>query len=334
MVNDTSIDLREIGGLVLETAADPIFVMDMRGRALFANPAAETTFGWTQDEMRGRVLHDLIHHRHPDGRPDPMCECPLGAVFTSLEPLRKHEDTFFHRDGRPVRVACSNAPILRGGIAVGTVLVAVDITERIKLEERLRLLTEELTHRVKNSLAMAQSLVGNALRGVEGIEAIRADVDSRLAALGAAHDLLLRGSWAGASIRSVAEEILAPYRRVDTLVIDGPHVELASQEALMLGMALHELATNASKYGALSTPQGAVRLDWSLDALDGSSRLVLRWKEKHGPPVVPPDTSGFGTHLVRQVASALGGSVSFDYAAEGLSCVLEAPRSAGDVPVS
>src|SRR3712207_2092364 len=109
----------DLAKLIVENAADSIFVMDVEGRTVFANPAAERTFGWSNEELFGKTLHDLVHHHYPDGRPFPMAECPLGQVFQARKTLEKHEDVFFHRNGTPIHVACSNAPVMWSGAMIG-----------------------------------------------------------------------------------------------------------------------------------------------------------------------------------------------------------------------
>src|SRR5215208_1954421 len=123
---------------ITDNAADSLFLWDTEGRVTFMNPAAEQTFGWRQEELLGEVLHDRMHHHYPDGRPYPMSECPLVKVFESGQTLREHEDVFFRRDGSPVEVACSHAPIVVDGRITGAVLVVRDITERKQAQEALR----------------------------------------------------------------------------------------------------------------------------------------------------------------------------------------------------
>jgi PAS domain S-box-containing protein len=115
---------------ITDNSAEALFLMDEHGRVSFMNPAAERMFGFAPDEMLGRVLHDLVHHHHPDGRPFPMSECPLSAVFRAGTPLQLHEDVFFRKDGTAIAVACSNTPILGEGRVAGAVLVVRDVTER------------------------------------------------------------------------------------------------------------------------------------------------------------------------------------------------------------
>jgi PAS domain S-box-containing protein len=129
---------------ITENAADALFLMDAQGRTTYLNPAAQSTFGWTLDEMRGRVLHDVMHYQYPDGSPFPMDECPLGSVFLNGHTLREHEDVFWHRDGHAIAVSCSNAPIIRDGQVGGAVLVVHDISKRKRDEEMRRQVEEEL----------------------------------------------------------------------------------------------------------------------------------------------------------------------------------------------
>src|SRR5688500_560595 len=123
--------------LVMEHAADAVFLLNEEGRTVYANPAAERMFGWSRAELEGRKLHDVVHDRHPDGTPYPMEQCPLGRVFFSGQSLYSHEDTFFHRDGRPVPVACSNAPVMRDGTVEGGVLIVRDISDARRAQQAL-----------------------------------------------------------------------------------------------------------------------------------------------------------------------------------------------------
>ena len=319
-------DLLDLADLVIANAADSIFVLDTEGRTIFANSAAERTFGWTCEELHGKRLHDLIHHHYPDGRPFPMSECPLGQVFLSRTRLEKHEDVFFHRDSTRVNVACSNAPIVRNGDMVAAVLIAVDITERKRTEEHQRLLLNELNHRVKNTLATVQSLVSHSLRSTTSSAEARTGIESRLRALARAHDVLTRERWESARLSDVVAHAIEPF---DTgghnrFHCRGPDVRLGPAKVLAIAMALQELATNALKYGSLSNREGRVWLTWCVEELP-NARVHIAWEERGGPPVSPPSIRGFGTRLIeRSLAQDLNGEGSIAFLPGGVVCKLSA----------
>jgi len=318
----------DLAKLTVENAADSIFVMDVEGRTVFANPAAERTFGWRREELVGKILHDVVHHHYPDGRPFPMAECPLGQVFQERRTLEKHEDVFFHRDGTLIHVACSNAPVMWNGEMIGAVLIAVDITERKRAEERQRLLTNELNHRVKNTLATVQAIVSQTLRSKSSNGDVRLAVEQRLKALARAHDVLTREHWEGANLYDIVTEAIEPFSAHDEhrFHCSGPDVRLRPGMALAIAMALQELATNAMKYGALSKAEGDVTLTWSIVESSGVSCLRLQWEERGGPPVNPPSERGFGTRLIeRSLAHDLDGNAEIAFAPAGVVCRIEAP---------
>jgi PAS domain S-box-containing protein len=201
-----------------------------------------------------------------------------------------------------------------------------DITERKRHEEHQRLLIDELNHRVKNTLAIVQGIAQQTFKGVD--PQARAAFEGRLAALAAAHNILTRENWEAASIRQIVDDTLAPHgsRGRGWLRVEGPDLRLPPKTAVSLALAFHELATNAVKYGALSTPDGQVNLGWR----NGDGRLHLTWREEGGPPVSPPASRGFGTRMIERGLSAeLGGTVSVDFRPDGLVCTIDAP-----VPVS
>ncbi|HKR88379.1 MAG TPA: HWE histidine kinase domain-containing protein [Phenylobacterium sp.] len=195
-----------------------------------------------------------------------------------------------------------------------------DVTERRRAEKRQRLLINELNHRVKNTLATVQSIAAQTLRSAPDLPRAREAFEARLLALAAAHDLLTAESWHGARLSDVVASAMAPFETVRRPQISrsGPAVWLTAQRALALSMALHELATNAVKYGALSIPEGRVTIRWTVS---DHHRLTLSWVENDGPPVRPAERSGFGTRLLqRSLARELGGDVVFTFAPEGVRC--------------
>jgi PAS domain S-box-containing protein len=202
-----------------------------------------------------------------------------------------------------------------------------EIAERRAAESHRELLINELNHRVKNTLATVQSVAAQTLRTGQIESDVRERLDARLMALSDAHNLLTEHNWQGASLDEVVEMALRPYRADgdSRFAVDGPPVALSPKTALAFAMSLHELATNAAKYGALSSNEGRVELRWVIDG-DTGSRLRMIWSERGGPLVKPPSRKGFGTRLIqRGLAAELGGSVSLDYAEAGLVCTIDAP---------
>ena len=201
--------------------------------------------------------------------------------------------------------------------------MTVDITERKEAEERQALLAREVDHRAKNALALVQSIV--RLTRAKSVEGYVAAVEGRIKALSRAHTVLSHSRWQGADLAGLVEEELAPYRtgEHDKLTAYGPRVQLQPAAAQTLALALHELATNAAKYGALSSISGRVKLTWELH----SDSLRMQWCEAGGPPAQAPAAPGFGTRIiVASIERQLGGKTVFDWRPEGLRCELSVPR--------
>ena len=201
------------------------------------------------------------------------------------------------------------------------------VMERKRTEEHQRLLVHELNHRVKNTLAVVQSLAAQSFKGDAATPAAKQAFESRLTALAGAHDLLTRENWEAASLREIAERSgrgcgADPAR----VTLNGPDLRLQPKAAVSISMALHELCTNAVKYGALSTEEGSIAVSWEVVGRHGAPRFALRWEEAGGPEVSAPLRSGFGTRMIeRALASELGGSAKLDFAPSGLRCTIEAP---------
>ena len=205
---------------------------------------------------------------------------------------------------------------------------ATDITARRQHEERQRLLLHELNHRVKNTLAIVQSIALQTLRNADDIGAACDRFEARLHALAQAHDVLTRREWEHAPLQDIVRTAIAPclVDDEDRFDIDGPDMQLDPQRALALSMALHELCTNAMKYGALSARPGRVRIHWRADTVQGRRMLVLSWQEIDGPPVAAPSHRGFGSRLIeRGLRHDLRGDVALDFDSAGVSCRITAP---------
>jgi PAS domain S-box-containing protein len=197
-----------------------------------------------------------------------------------------------------------------------------EIEERERGQQRQLLLIHELNHRVKNILAIVQAIAAQTLSHAATPEAARLALDQRLQALARAHDVLTRESWNGAELTDIVAGAVAPHEARPGLRVraSGPQVRLEPKTAVTLAMVMHELATNAVKYGALSTDQGWVNLDWTADPVPGGATLRLNWIEHGGPPVEPPQRKGFGTRLITHSLAAERGSAELIFAPEGLIC--------------
>jgi two-component sensor histidine kinase len=191
-------------------------------------------------------------------------------------------------------------------------------------EEQRDLLVAELSHRVKNTLATVVSIAQQSFSKDQSVDEARHSFSARIRALGQTHGRLAEANWSGVSFETMLLDEFAPYRRNDdsNVHISGPPVRLGPKQALTLGMAIHELTTNAAKYGALSTKSGSVNVVWQID----SKHLVISWTEAGGPLVSEPRRSGFGRLLLeRALASDLRGEVRLDFAANGLRCDIVVP---------
>jgi PAS domain S-box-containing protein len=204
---------------------------------------------------------------------------------------------------------------------------ASDVTERHRAEERLRLLVNELNHRVKNNLAMTQAIATQTFRNAENLEQARERFIGRVIALGRANDFLTGDRGASASLRGVLEQAMQPHREEEARwQFDGPDIDLSAKTALALTLALHELATNALKYGAWSVPDGRVFVTSQVQSVDGRQRLHIEWRERGGPRVQPPATRGFGSRLIEHgLAAEMGGTVTMHFEPDGMVCTVDAP---------
>jgi two-component system CheB/CheR fusion protein len=207
-----------------------------------------------------------------------------------------------------------------------------DITERKQWEQHQRLLLRELNHRVKNTLAVVQAIAHQTLRTAKTNKDFVQAFEGRVAALGSAHDLLVRSDWKGADLKSLAREQLKPHISHDPsrAQIEGPPVLLPPGLASPFGFVIYELATNAAKYGAWSVPAGTVSLNWSLVPGNPSTWLKFEWKESGGPPVNPPTDKGFGSVLIEKGIPQA--RVNREFKPSGVVCTVEVPLQSTPEP--
>jgi two-component sensor histidine kinase len=202
-----------------------------------------------------------------------------------------------------------------------------DVTDEVDARERHQLLIDELNHRVKNTLAVVQSLAAQSFREVEGSEDARTTFEARLKALSAAHTLLTESSWKSArlaeTIRNSVEATVG--QMLDRVSMDGPDIALPPQTSVSLAMIVHELSTNAIKYGALSEERGQVAIAWRIEPAEDRRQFIIDWVESDGPPVAEPSRRGFGTRLIQHgMAGERASSVSMHFEPGGLRCHISA----------
>jgi two-component sensor histidine kinase len=203
--------------------------------------------------------------------------------------------------------------------------------DRSQAEDQIHLMLREMAHRTKNLLAVLQAMIHQTSRGSETVEDFQTAISQRIAGLGKSTDLLASKEWMGVPIRKLIDSHLSTFLESgDHLEISGENFQLKSEAVQNLGLVLHELSTNAVKYGALSRPEGRIRIAWEIHDKDGDApRLVLTWCERGGPPVTAPKHKGFGTQIMeRHAAWTFGGQVTIDYGTEGLFWTLDAPLRA------
>ena len=310
---------------LLEALPAAIYTTDAKGRITFYNEAAAELWG-CRPEIGSAEWCGSWRIWWPDGTYLPHDECPMAMALKEGRPIRGYEAVAERPDGRRVPFIPFPTPLRNAeGELVGAVNMLVDISERKEAETRQKTLVDELNHRVKNTLATVQSLAAQTTGAAQIPKEVREAFEGRLVALSRAHDQLTQGHWESADLGSIVDGIVAPYRD-GSVRVEGEPVRLGPQGALTLAMVLHELATNAAKYGALSAPGGALALSWTVADDRAEPRLRLEWRERGGPPVRAPSRKGFGSRLVeRAVAQELKGTSEIAYDPAGLACRIEIP---------
>jgi PAS domain S-box-containing protein len=309
-----------------DSAPALIWMTDEKGKVTFANMHFDYLLGVPNAEMLGGGWKQAI-----DPEDLERFQSVLRRAFETGGPFRTTA-RILGRDGASRWVRFEGVPRLSdSGAFLGYTGCGIDVTDVIRAEEHQTLLIHELNHRVKNTLTTVLSIATQTLRNATTLESAREAFESRLLALSRAHDVLTRENWEGANLAEVVDEALEPYRAhgEDRLEVGGPDIRLPPRTALALAMALQELATNAVKYGALSTPEGRIRVAWTASRDASGPRLGLSWEESGGPEVEEPTRRGFGSRLIeRSLAQELEGEVTMDFRRSGLVCTIETPITA------
>ncbi|HEY0626564.1 MAG TPA: PAS domain S-box protein [Allosphingosinicella sp.] len=302
---------------IFEQTSDIIIAADLDQVITDCNPAAAEAVGLSREEAIGRGISGFVSAEDFE-RTTAMLRQKLEGGGTTRYDVRVRNsrgDWLFWEIN-------SGLTYDDAGMPIGLHVVGRDITERKRAEEHQRLLVNELNHRVKNSLAVVQGLAHQTLRNGNVDPAVQRSLEGRLAALAAAHDVLTRESWCSASMRDIIEEAVALFCSDGRCSIEGPALRLNPRAAVSLALAIHELGTNAAKYGAFQSDAGQVAIEWKL--MEG--RLIFSWIERGGPKVAVPTRRGFGTRMIeRGLAGELDGEVELSFDPEGFRCVVSAP---------
>jgi len=279
---------------IVEASDDAIVSKDLDGIVTSWNSGAQRLFGYTAEEMLGKPITLLIPAHLQSEEPKILERIRRGDRVEHYDTVR------VRKNGEFVDISLSVSPVRNGeGNIVGASKIARDITDRKRAEDRQDLLTREIQHRTKNLFAVVQAVVARSMADKQSVEDAKAAVLSRLQSLAQTHAMLVDTEWQGADIADVVRMEMSPYAERTTS--RGPNILLNAKAAQNFALALHELATNAVKYGALSNSVGQVQVSWQVLQENGKDIFSLRWQERGGPPVTAPERKGFGSVVLEQI---------------------------------
>jgi PAS domain S-box-containing protein len=307
--------LRWLASLV-QSSDDAIVSKNLDGIITSWNKGAERVFGYTAEEAVGQPITIVIPQDRQDEERTILTRIRRGERIEHFETVRQR------KHGSLIWISLTVSPVRNAeGKIVGASKIARDITEQKRASDQITTLAQEAEHRSKNLLANVQAMVN--LSQADAVADLKKAIEGRIQALANVHSLFVASRWIGAELSTIAENELAPYSTGEKRVrIDGPQVLLRPDTAQAVAVTLHELATNAAKYGALSTANGRVDLKWSQES---NGPLRLRWIETGGPTVQPPTRTGFGGRVIEQMIAQLKGKSRFDWRADGLVCEITLP---------
>jgi PAS domain S-box-containing protein len=304
---------------IVVSSDDAIVGKTLEGRVTSWNAGATRIFGYEAQEMIGQSITKIIP---PELRQE---EDVILAKLKRGEHIDHYETVRMAKDGRRLNISLSVSPVLdKTGRIIGASKIARDITERKRVEAIQRVLIEELNHRVKNTLAMTQAIASQSLRHARSASDFVESFTGRVQALAKAHSLLTDRKLEGAELTELLREQVLLGVADERVACSGPMVILGAQPAIHLALVLHELATNARKYGGLSVPHGRLSVKWEVHS-SGSRTLLLDWTESGGPQVSAPLTAGFGTTLIERTLQTHGGEATLRYGVTGVTCKLRLP---------
>jgi PAS domain S-box-containing protein len=302
---------------IVQFSDDAIISKSLKGKIESWNAGAERIFGYTASEAIGQSVEMLIPPDRLDEEPEIINRIRRGERIDHYETVRRR------KDGSLIDISLTVSPIMDAdGTVISASKIARDITERKRNQAHIALLAREAEHRAKNVLATVQAIVH--LTEAETVADYKNAVEGRVQALANVHSLFVKSHWAGAELHDLVTKELAPYRKGDgtRVTVEGPAFALEPNTAQTIAVVVHELTTNAVKYGALSVTEGRVAVSW---IRNDKGHLVLRWTETGGPPVAPPSHKGVGTRVMASMIKQAKGQIRSDWHRAGLVCEISLP---------
>jgi PAS domain S-box-containing protein len=307
---------------IVDSSHDAIMSKDLNGVVASWNRGAERLFGYTAGEIVGRPVTTLIPADRQHEEAMILARIRRGEMVDHYETVRQR------KDGGLVEISLTVSPVKDpAGRIVGASKIARDISEKKQALARQELLTREIEHRTRNLFAVVLAVVSRSFAGRRSVKDAEAAVVNRLSSLGKTHFMLIDKAWRGADLAEIVRSEMSPYG--DRVQVEGASVMLKANAAQSFALALHELATNAAKYGALSNATGRVHISWSKLASNGSHRFTFRWQEHEGPPVRPPNRKGFGSAVLEEAMTEhFDVPPRIDFSTTGVTYELSGPLDA------
>jgi PAS domain S-box-containing protein len=318
LVRERTDEIAQYLAAIVDSSDDAIISIDLQGTITSWNKSAERLFGYTFSETVGKPITMLI---------------PLdrqGEERAILERINRGERTDHYetvrqrKDGGPIEISLTVSPVRNAkGEIIGASKIARDITERKRREAQVLILAREAEHRAKNMLSIVLATV--QLSHADTVHQLKRAIEGRIQSLSKLAELFAETRWKGADLHTLVTQELSPFchQGMTPCRIEGPSLMLEPSTAQALAMTIHELVTNAAKYGALSAPDGRLHVEWSVTE---NNQVALQWIETGGPQVEPSTREGFGTQLMKaMIGSQLQGRIIFDWRGEGLACKIIVP---------
>jgi PAS domain S-box-containing protein len=304
--------------ILLESAPNGFVLVDGQGTIKLVNASTEKLFGYQRRELTGKRVEFLVPEQHVDAHRS------LRVAYQERPTVRLmglgQDLSGRRKDGTEFPVEIGLNPVGQDG-EQAVLATVIDISARKHAEEHQRLIVGELEHRTRNLLAVVQAIIGNSLKDAKTVAEAQHVLDGRMKALAQAYAILSNAAWEGASLEQILnQQLFTDSKRV---VVDGCDIMVSPRAAQQFALIIHELSTNALKYGALSGSAGRVSIKGSINRVNGSEQFIFSWKESDGPRVSPPTRKGFGSAILLDAARLFGSHVSMNYAPEGLDYRLE-----------